>query len=214
VYLDKNELYLPSDIGSQLAHTNPTLNVTTIKNAPAPLSLSDLEQLNAIGNCDVDHFSNCPIYLTSKDNVTANPPWLNGVLPDPVTGEAAGTKSCAIIVNDHGNGIVDAYYMYFYAFNLGPTVLGQVLGDHVGDWEHTMVRFTNGTPTSMWFSQHDVSHQISSRSKTYNNNKNRAAKSSLTPPCPRMAPAPSSTAPSAPTPTSPSQAPTPAPSPP
>jgi hypothetical protein len=89
--------------------------------------------------------------------VTANPPWLYGVLPDPVTGESVGTKSCAIIVNDHGNGLVDAYYMYFYAFNLGETVLGQVLGDHVGDWEHSMVRFQNGQPISVWLSQHDVS---------------------------------------------------------
>lgn len=90
--------------------------------------------------------------------MTANPPWLYGVLPDPVTGESVGAKSCAIIVNDHGNGLIDAYYMYFYAFNLGETVLGQVLGDHVGDWEHSMVRFQNGLPISVWLSQHDVSY--------------------------------------------------------
>lgn len=159
VYLDQNELYLPSDIGAQLSHTTPTLNFTAIKTAPSPLTLSDLDQLNAIASCTTGNFDACPIYLTSNDNVTANPPWLYGVLPDPVTGEAVGTKSCAIIVTDHGNGVVDAFYMYFYAFNLGLTVLGQVLGDHVGDWEHTMLRFTNGMPTSMWFSQHDVSLQ-------------------------------------------------------
>lgn len=61
-----------------------------------------------------------------------------------------------VIVNDHGAGVVDAFYMYFYAFNLGNTVSGQTLGNHVGDWEHTMIRFRNGTPTAMWFSQHDV----------------------------------------------------------
>lgn len=61
-----------------------------------------------------------------------------------------------VIVNDHGAGVVDAFYMYFYAFNLGNTVFGQTLGNHVGDWEHTMIRFRDGTPTAMWFSQHDV----------------------------------------------------------
>jgi hypothetical protein len=99
--------------------------------------------------------------------VTANPPWLYGVLPDPVTGESVGAKSCAIIVNDHGNGLVDAYYMYFYAFNLGETVLGQVLGDHVGDWEHSMVRFQNGLPISVWLSQHDVSYFPQCNSNDY-----------------------------------------------
>jgi hypothetical protein len=53
--------------------------------------------------------------------------------------------------------VVDAFYMYFYAFNLGNMVLGQILGNHVGDWEHTMVRFQDEKPVSVWFSQHDVS---------------------------------------------------------
>jgi len=157
VYLDQNELYLPSDLQAQLNNTYPTLNYTALPKAevPSPLLLSDLEQLNILGNCM--QFDTCPIYLTSKDNITANPPWLYGILPDPVTGQTVDAKSCAIIVNDHGGGLIDAYYMYFYAFNLGETVLGQVLGDHVGDWEHSMVRFQNGTPISVWLSQHDVS---------------------------------------------------------
>jgi hypothetical protein len=136
-----------------LNNTFPTLNYTSLTNIPSPLLLSDLDLLNTLVNC-TDF--NCPVYLTSKDNVTANPPWLYGVLPDATTFETIGAKSCAVIVNDHGNGLVDAFYMYFYAFNLGETVFGQVLGDHVGDWEHSMVRFQNGTPISVWLSQHDV----------------------------------------------------------
>jgi hypothetical protein len=156
VYLDQNELYLPSDIQAQLNHTTPEFDYAAITTAPSPLLLTNLDHLNNFGNGTCMNFSACSIYLTSKDDVTTNPSWLYGILPDPLTGETVGAKSAAIIVTDHGNGLVDAFYMYFYAFNLGQTVVGQVLGNHVGDWEHTMVRFTNGTPSSIWFSQHDV----------------------------------------------------------
>ncbi len=44
--------------------------------------------------------------------------------------------------------------MYFYAYNYGPPVFEQAVDDHVGDWEHTMVRFLNGQPQAVWFSQH------------------------------------------------------------
>lgn len=155
VYLDQNELYLPSDLQAQLNYTHPTINYTAIRDPPEPLLLSDLEQLNILGECT--QFGTCDVYLTAKDNITANPPWLYGVLPDPATFETVGAKSSAVIVVDHGGGTVDAFYMYFYAFNLGETVAGQVLGNHVGDWEHSMVRFGNGTPSSVWLSQHSVS---------------------------------------------------------
>ena len=61
--------------------------------------------------------------------------------------------------------------MYFYAYNYGGTFLGTNLGNHVGgrslvprnmytadtypDWEHNMIRFANGVPTAVWYSQHD-----------------------------------------------------------
>jgi len=157
VYLDANELCLPSDIGAQLLNTHPTLNYTAIANGPSPLNLSDLADLNALGHCDVSSFDECPLYLTSNVNVTSDPAWLHGVLPSPANGETQGARSCAVIVVDHANGtgVVDAFYMYFYAFNLGQAIEGTVLGNHVGDWEHTKVRFENGNPAGVWFSQHD-----------------------------------------------------------
>lgn len=46
--------------------------------------------------------------------------------------------------------VTSMYYMYFYAFDQGNAVLGQEIGDHVGDWEHNMIRFKNGIPQAIW----------------------------------------------------------------
>jgi hypothetical protein len=116
------------------------------------------------------------VWLTSNDDVTKDPTWIKGTKPN-AQGKTEGATTAAIIVNDKGNGNVDAFYMYFYAYNYGGEVLGwsqlnfgnssfslhyykhvnsniQATGNHVGDWEHVMVRFQNGSPQSIWYSQH------------------------------------------------------------
>lgn len=121
------------------------MNFVTVQGAPTPLTLNNLASLNSLGGANV--------YLTSIDDITQNPAWLKGVKPDG-TGKTNGAISCAIIVNNHGAGNVDAFYFYFYAYNRGNSVLGQETGDHVGDWEHNMIRFKNGAPQAIWYSQH------------------------------------------------------------
>ncbi|RFU26467.1 hypothetical protein B7463_g9875, partial [Scytalidium lignicola] len=153
VYLDQNEVFFPSDIGAQVVNTFPDVNFTTLRNASSNLSLDNLAELNSLGPCTST--SSCEIFLTSKTDVTRNPSYLFGVLPDPHTFKTAGAISSAVIVHDHGNGVVDAFYMYFYAFNQGLQIIGQVQGDHVGDWEHSAIRFQDGKPISVWLSQHD-----------------------------------------------------------
>lgn len=60
-----------------------------------------------------------------------------------------------LIVIDKGNGITDAFWFYFYSFNLGKKVLQIRFGNHVGDWEHSMVRFQHGEPKAVFLSEHN-----------------------------------------------------------
>ncbi|KAE9961246.1 hypothetical protein EG328_004402 [Venturia inaequalis] len=147
VYLHTQEPYMPSDIGAQVTNSKPKLEFADIPNVPSPLNLDNLDVLNNFGNKGVN------IYLTSNDDITKNPPWIKGVKPN-ANGKTEGAKSCAVIVVDKGNGMVDAFYMYYFAFNYGGIVLGKNVGNHIGDWEHNMVRFQNGVPTAVWYSQH------------------------------------------------------------
>lgn len=126
VFLDSRDAYRPSDISAQLHNTKPKLNFTAIAGAPSPLTLDNLSSLNSLGGEDV--------YLTSIDNVVENPAWLLGQTPDE-SGKTGNAVTCAIIVNNHGDGHVDAFYMYFYAFNFGGIYFGLNVGNHVGDWE-------------------------------------------------------------------------------
>ncbi len=50
--------------------------------------------------------------------------------------------------------VVHAFWFFFYSFNLGNSVFGVGFGDHVGDWEHSVVRFRDGKPESMFVSEH------------------------------------------------------------
>ncbi|KAH8727005.1 hypothetical protein GQ44DRAFT_705113 [Phaeosphaeriaceae sp. PMI808] len=144
VYLHSDDQYLPTDIKSFLDNTTPRVNFNEVAGPSKPLTQ---ENVNQLGN---------DVFLTSNDDVTKNPEWIKGTRPD-ASGKTNGAITAAVIVNDKGNGNVDAFYMYFYAYNYGGEVLGWSklnFGNHVGDWEHTMVRFQNGEPQAIWYSQH------------------------------------------------------------
>ncbi|KAG4027118.1 hypothetical protein MFRU_033g00880 [Monilinia fructicola] len=147
VWLDEAEMYFPSDMYAQILNTKPYVNLSLIPDdtLPSPLNLENLDILNNWGP---------NVFLTSNVDVTTSPAYLTGVVPSSATGRTQNAISCAVILSDHGDGLMDAYYMYFYAYNQGNTVLGQELGDHIGDWEHNMIRFVNGTPQAIWYSQH------------------------------------------------------------
>ncbi|KAF2676542.1 hypothetical protein K458DRAFT_447452 [Lentithecium fluviatile CBS 122367] len=143
VHLFTSDPYRPSSPASTLLHTRPQISYKDTPISSAPLTLANLDQLNGVGNNGND------VYLTSFEDVSAHPEWLKGAK----IGENS-EKTGVVVVVDKGNGVVDAFYFYFFAFNWGGVVLEKQLGDHVGDWEHNMIRFINGVPKYVWFSQH------------------------------------------------------------
>jgi hypothetical protein len=74
----------------------------------------------------------------------------------PMTAQQGGRSDAPVIliVVDKGNGIVDAFWFFFYSYNLGNRVFNVRFGNHIGDWEHTVVRFENGLPIQVFFSEH------------------------------------------------------------
>ncbi|KAJ5692340.1 hypothetical protein N7462_001763 [Penicillium macrosclerotiorum] len=148
VWLHSQDPYRPGDLQAQLDNTIPKVNWTAIQNAPSPVTLDNLDQLNSLGNTSV--------YLTSHEGIDASPEpaWFRGITPDSQGRTGNGTGS-AIIVVDHGSGNVDAFYFYFFAYNKGDKVLGLEFGDHIGDWygaQHDPLRKRH--PQAMWYSQH------------------------------------------------------------
>jgi hypothetical protein len=53
-----------------------------------------------------------------------------------------------------GKNVLDVFYHNFFGFNWGGLVLGKNMGNHIGDWEHVMIRFVDQTPKYVWLSQH------------------------------------------------------------
>ena len=99
---------MPSDIGQQLVHTTPQVDWKPIQGAPSPLSLDNIDRLNDLGNTSV--------FLTSIEGIDADPQptWFRGVTPDE-NGQTKDAVASTIIVREHGEGVLDAFYLYFYA---------------------------------------------------------------------------------------------------
>ncbi len=71
----------------------------------------------------------------------------------PLLGKSNAPAILVVVPKD--DGVVDAFWFFFYSFNLGQKVLNIRFGNHVGDWEHVMIRFKHGKPEAMFFSEHN-----------------------------------------------------------
>ena len=132
VHLYSDEEFWPCDILEHLQHTTAYLNFTQIDSADKRRTLNDLDELN------VHHrFA----YLTSDDNVEDRPTWLGGKanipdLPDKRSNNTGGRSDApaTLVVIEKEGGIVDAFWFFFYSYNLGNSVFNTRFGNHVGDW--------------------------------------------------------------------------------
>lgn len=76
----------------------------------------------------------------------------------PIEIPSRGGRSSApavLVVVEKDDGVVDAFWFFFYSYNLGNSVFTFRFGNHVGDWEHSVVRFHNGIPKVMFCSEHE-----------------------------------------------------------
>lgn len=68
--------------------------------------------------------------------------------------EGYSRAPAVLVMVDKGSGILDAFWFFFYSYNLGQTVFNIRFGNHIGDWEHSMIRFENGVPRALFCSEH------------------------------------------------------------
>lgn len=165
VYLYSEEKYLPYDIKEFVTHFRPTYRNGTTVNIPGKNPLDPLYENQTLTLQDLSHISSIKngkrlkedkIFMTALTDFSTDPYWITGEhnLPNYYNGQIADAPATLVVV-DKGNGWVDAYWFYFYSFNLGPFVMGLgPFGNHVGDWEHSLVRFYNGEPVIVWMSAH------------------------------------------------------------
>lgn len=168
VHLHWDEHFWPADLAKFLKHVHPTINGSRVDNETT-YNLDNLDDLNKLKSKTTE------VTLASEVDVETRPEWLfahygrpfandSETSPDDHDHDEHGGKPDAsgrsqspavLIVADKGNGTVDAFWFFFYAYNLGQTVLGARYGNHVGDWEHCMVRFQDGKPTGVFLSEHE-----------------------------------------------------------
>jgi hypothetical protein len=91
---------------------------------------------------------------TYRSHIKRSAPMIEKPMPAMPRPGGYSPAPAILVLVDKGHGILDAFWFYFYSYNLGTTVLNMRFGNHVGDWEHSLIRFHNGVPKAVFFSAH------------------------------------------------------------
>ena len=179
VHLFSGEKFWPCDMAEHLEHVTPYLNYTPIKAVTQNSNLTNLDKLNEFNDgryiylTSDDNVEERPDWLEGEKNIpeddsedlyiqytpnqhSSHPRQqhpIYGMKPDELRGGRSDAPAVLVVV-DKGHGIVDAFWFFFYSYNLGNIVFNIRFGNHVGDWEHSLVRFEHGVPTTVFVSEH------------------------------------------------------------
>ena len=103
-YLHSSEQYWPSDVKSHLEGVIPEINFKAVGPSPTLQTLSSLPN---------------NVSLTAKDSILKhNTAFYTTIYGKPDGSGLSGAPGTIIVVEKSG-GIVDAFYFYFYSYNLG-----------------------------------------------------------------------------------------------
>ncbi|KAI0206783.1 hypothetical protein F4808DRAFT_7176 [Astrocystis sublimbata] len=139
-YLYSGEEYFPSDIATHLANVIPEVNYTAL-GARTSVTVDTLNSYNS------------SVYLTAADKPTDKPAWITSGYGKPDANGVSGAPGTIIAVEKNAT-TTDVFYFHFYSYNYGGKVIGINFDDHVGDWEHVMIRFVDSMPYAIYLSEH------------------------------------------------------------
>ena len=105
-HLYSKEQWWPSDVAVHLTHVMPEVNFSVI--APS-VTFQNISSLSS------------DVCLTSKDDVSKSPAWLNSVVGMPDANGVSSAPTTIVLVNKPG-GILDAFFFYFYSYDHGGKV--------------------------------------------------------------------------------------------
>jgi hypothetical protein len=119
IWIHSEDPYNPSDFSEMIRNSVPQIDYKPINTGPSALTLDNLNELNALGGRE--------IFLTSREGIQAIPTWFKGVRPNKER-RTENAVCSVIVVTDHGQGNVDAFYFYFYTYVVS---IGRVLREDI-----------------------------------------------------------------------------------
>ncbi|KZW02093.1 hypothetical protein EXIGLDRAFT_760309 [Exidia glandulosa HHB12029] len=161
VWLDKDEIFWPGNVLIHLQNIHPETALG--RNLDIPKELEGKTGAALLAHPTINDGAVFLAYNTDpRTHIAKHIGTLTSAECKP-HGETRKSDSTAYIVTvdkskELGEGFVDVFYFYFYPYNYGAAVVGIHFGNHIGDWEHTMIRFKHGEPQAIHLSAHSDGH--------------------------------------------------------